>query len=130
MTFVWIFGLIAILYNPIIPVYLYKKEIWMVVNIITAGIFFIKKDFFPKKLLIQFAMPNKMRYPLCFFFPARRGRGRRASGNQNGAGTPTYGLATHMRRPVGGGWRTRWRRRQWRLSPQTRRRRRRRRRRR
>ena len=43
-TFVWIFGFIAILYNPIIPVYLYKKELWMVVNIITAGIFFIKKD--------------------------------------------------------------------------------------
>ena len=31
-----IFSIIAILYNPIIPVHLYDKEIWMVVNIITG----------------------------------------------------------------------------------------------
>ena len=42
MTFVWIFGFLAILYNPIIPVHLYEKEIWMVVNIITAIIFVLK----------------------------------------------------------------------------------------
>ena len=42
MTFVWIFGFLAILYNPIIPVHLYEKEIWMVVNIITAIIFVFK----------------------------------------------------------------------------------------
>lgn len=44
ITFVWIFSFIAILYNPIIPVHLYDKEIWMVVNIITGIVFFIKRD--------------------------------------------------------------------------------------
>ena len=44
MTFVWIFGFLAVLYNPIIPVYLYEKQIWMVVNIITAGTFFVKRE--------------------------------------------------------------------------------------
>ena len=39
-----IFSIIAILYNPIIPVHLYDKEIWMVVNIITGIVFFIKRD--------------------------------------------------------------------------------------
>ena len=43
-VFVWIFGALAVLYNPIIPVHLYEKEIWMIVNFITAIIFFIKKD--------------------------------------------------------------------------------------
>tara|TARA_B100000683_G_C12029807_1_gene365780 strand:+ start:236 stop:526 length:291 start_codon:yes stop_codon:yes gene_type:complete len=41
--FVWIFGFFAILYNPIIPVHLYQKEIWMVVNIFTAIVFFLKR---------------------------------------------------------------------------------------
>jgi len=36
---------IAVLYNPIIPVYLYDKEIWMVVNIITGIVFFLKRKF-------------------------------------------------------------------------------------
>ena len=49
-TFVWIFGFLAVLYNPIIPVYLYEKEIWMVVNIITAIIFFIKGNAIDKSL--------------------------------------------------------------------------------
>ena len=43
-VFVWIFGALAVLYNPIIPVHLYEKEIWMIVNFITAIIFFMKKD--------------------------------------------------------------------------------------
>ena len=38
----WIFGFLAILYNPIIPVHLYEKEIWMVVNIVTSIIFLFK----------------------------------------------------------------------------------------
>ena len=50
MIFVWIFGFLAVLYNPIIPVYLYEKEIWMVVNIITAIIFFIKGNAIDKSL--------------------------------------------------------------------------------
>ena len=36
---------IAVLYNPIIPVYLYDKEIWMVVNAITGIVFFLKRKF-------------------------------------------------------------------------------------
>ena len=43
-TNVWIFGFIAVLYNPIIPVYLYEKIIWIVVNIITIYIFYKNKD--------------------------------------------------------------------------------------
>ncbi len=42
-SFVWVFGFLALLYNPIIPVHLYQKEIWMVVNAITAVLFFVKK---------------------------------------------------------------------------------------
>ena len=43
-TFVWVFGFFAILYNPIIPIYLYEKQIWTVVNIITAAVFILKRD--------------------------------------------------------------------------------------
>jgi len=43
-VFLWVFGLLAVLYNPIMPVRLYDKEIWMVVNAITAFLFFIKRD--------------------------------------------------------------------------------------
>ena len=39
-----IFGFIAVLYNPIIPVYLYEKIIWIVVNIITIYLFYKNKD--------------------------------------------------------------------------------------
>jgi hypothetical protein len=42
--FVWIFGFFAILYNPIIPIHLYQKEIWMAVNILTAIVFFLKRE--------------------------------------------------------------------------------------
>ncbi len=48
--FVWIFGFLAVLYNPIIPVHLYEKELWMFVNIITAIIFFIKGNAIDKAL--------------------------------------------------------------------------------
>jgi hypothetical protein len=44
MTFVWVFGFLAVLYNPIIPVHLYDKEIWIVINIVTGIIFFGKKS--------------------------------------------------------------------------------------
>ena len=43
-VFIWLFGGLAILYNPIVPVHLYEKEIWMVVNLITAVIFFTKRN--------------------------------------------------------------------------------------
>ena len=43
-TNLWIFGFIAVLYNPIIPVYLYEKIIWIVVNIITIYLFYKNKD--------------------------------------------------------------------------------------
>ena len=44
ITFVWIFGLLAVLYNPIIPIHLYEKKIWMIVNILTAVLFITKKN--------------------------------------------------------------------------------------
>ncbi len=37
-----IFGLIAILYNPFIPIYFYYKGIWIYINIITAVLFGIQ----------------------------------------------------------------------------------------
>lgn len=43
-VFIWVFGALAVLYNPIIPVHLYEKEIWMVVNLVTAAVFFFKRD--------------------------------------------------------------------------------------
>ncbi len=43
-TFVWVFGFFAVLYNPVIPIYLYEKQIWTIVNVITAAVFLLKKD--------------------------------------------------------------------------------------
>ena len=43
-TNLWIFGFIAILYNPIIPVYLYEKTIWIIVNLITIFLFYNNKN--------------------------------------------------------------------------------------
>lgn len=37
-----LFGLMAIIFNPIIPVYLYDREIWMPIDIIGAIIFVVK----------------------------------------------------------------------------------------
>ncbi len=37
-----LFGLMAILFNPIIPVYLYDRDIWMPIDIIGAVVFVIK----------------------------------------------------------------------------------------
>jgi hypothetical protein len=36
------FGLIAILFNPLIPVYIGEKSAWMLIDIITAVLFAIK----------------------------------------------------------------------------------------
>ena len=36
------FGLIAIIFNPIIPIYLHDKAIWMSIDIIAAILFIIK----------------------------------------------------------------------------------------
>ena len=43
-TFIWTFGFLALLYNPLIPITLGSKGLWVIVNIITAGIFWIGKD--------------------------------------------------------------------------------------
>ena len=43
MLFAWIFGFIAVLYNPIIPIHLYDKQIWIIVNLITGILFFFKR---------------------------------------------------------------------------------------
>jgi len=39
-----IFGLVAILFNPVIPIYLYKKSLWFPIDII-VGILFLVKAF-------------------------------------------------------------------------------------
>ena len=43
-TNLWSFGFIAVLYNPIIPIYLYEKFIWIVINLITIFFFYKNKD--------------------------------------------------------------------------------------
>ena len=40
----WVFGFFALLYNPIIPIHLGSKELWIIVNLITAVMFIISKD--------------------------------------------------------------------------------------
>ena len=39
-AWVWIFGAVAILFNPILPVYL-TRDTWQILDIITAVIFFV-----------------------------------------------------------------------------------------
>jgi len=41
---IWVivFGLIAIIFNPIIPIYLHNKAIWMPIDLICGVIFIIK----------------------------------------------------------------------------------------
>ncbi|MFH1455092.1 MAG: DUF6804 family protein [bacterium] len=36
----WIFAIIAILFNPVIPFY-FGKELWQLLDVITAGVFLI-----------------------------------------------------------------------------------------
>tara|TARA_B100000945_G_scaffold306519_1_gene294079 strand:- start:47 stop:676 length:630 start_codon:yes stop_codon:yes gene_type:complete len=40
----WIFVFFAVLYNPVFKVYLYKKAIWIFVNIVTGVVFYLNKD--------------------------------------------------------------------------------------
>ena len=35
----WLFGAIAVLYNPIIPIYLGDKSVWIVLNVLTVLVF-------------------------------------------------------------------------------------------
>ena len=42
-TYTWIYGFLVVLYNPIIPIYLYEKFIWVAVNLITIYIFYKNK---------------------------------------------------------------------------------------
>ena len=42
-TYTWIYGFLVVLYNPIIPIYLYEKVIWVIVNLITIYIFYKNK---------------------------------------------------------------------------------------
>lgn len=41
-AWVIIFGLIAVMFNPIIPIYLHDKELWVMIDIIVAVIFGVK----------------------------------------------------------------------------------------
>lgn len=42
-TYTWIYGFLVVLYNPILPIYLYEKFIWVVVNLVTIYIFYKNK---------------------------------------------------------------------------------------
>lgn len=37
-----IFGIVAILFNPLIPIYLHDRDVWMPIDIISAILFIIK----------------------------------------------------------------------------------------
>ncbi len=58
-----IFTLIAILFNPIFPIYLYKKSIWIPLDII-AGILFLLETFIkkPKKVLRKIEKKEQKTY--------------------------------------------------------------------
>ena len=43
-TLVWVFGFFALLYNPFIPIHLGSKGLWVVVNLVTAGVFISNRD--------------------------------------------------------------------------------------
>ena len=43
-TLVWIFGFFAFLYNPIVPIHLGSKGLWVIVNLVTAGFFIVNKN--------------------------------------------------------------------------------------
>ena len=40
----WLFGGLALLYNPVLPVHLNEKAIWMMVNAFTAVVFFVFRN--------------------------------------------------------------------------------------
>ena len=44
-TKLWIFGFIVVLYNPLIPIHLGAKELWMIINIPTIYYFYINRNF-------------------------------------------------------------------------------------
>ena len=41
---VWVFGFLVVLYNPIIPISLGSKALWMLVNIPTIYYFYINRN--------------------------------------------------------------------------------------
>ena len=47
-----LFGLVAILFNPVIPIYLYKKSLWFPIDIV-VGVLFLVKAFIPGKQLLK-----------------------------------------------------------------------------
>ena len=42
---VWIFGFLVVLYNPIFPIHLNEKEIWILVNLPTIYYFYLNREF-------------------------------------------------------------------------------------
>ncbi|MFA4844486.1 MAG: DUF6804 family protein [Candidatus Margulisiibacteriota bacterium] len=51
-VFVWMFALLAILFNPIFPIYL-DKELWVIIDFISVVIFFVSL------FIIKPIAPNK-----------------------------------------------------------------------
>lgn len=46
------FGLLAILFNPIIPIYLNNKSVWTLIDIISGIIFIVKSFTFKNKKIV------------------------------------------------------------------------------
>ena len=42
-TLPWVFALAAVLYNPVIPVFL-AKPVWMVLNLVIAALLYLNRD--------------------------------------------------------------------------------------
>ena len=52
---VWIvFALVTVLYNPILPIYLYDRSLWQVLNVLTALVFSYSYSLRPEKNLYIF----------------------------------------------------------------------------
>ena len=45
----WLFGGLALLYNPILPVHLNDRAIWMMVNAFTAFVFIVFRNLAPSE---------------------------------------------------------------------------------
>lgn len=38
-SWAWVFGVIAVVYNPLVPVYLHSRGLWSIVNLVTIALF-------------------------------------------------------------------------------------------
>lgn len=38
-SWVWVFGVIAVVYNPLVPLYLHSRGLWTIINLVTIALF-------------------------------------------------------------------------------------------